>query len=362
MSDIAAPAPRANPDLLGQELAERVLLRAQASGRLPHAWLLTGPRGVGKATLAFRFARFLLDRRDAEADLFGGPPDSLAIDPESDVFRRVASGGDLDLRTLERVVDPKSGKPRRQIAVEDVRKAVDFLRMTSAGGGWRIVVVDAADDLGGAAANALLKILEEPPPQALLLLVAHAPDALLPTIRSRCCHLALAALSEAQVVGLLRRYAPELAQEDATALARLSEGSIGRALDLAAGGGLELYREMIALLDALPHLDAVRLQSWSDRLAKGADGAAFRTGSELLTWWLARLVRAGARGEIPPEVVAGEGALMSRLLLLRELALWIGLWEKVTQLFARAEGASLDRKQVALTALLEVEALCVQAP
>jgi len=358
VTQIEAVAPRANPELLGQESAERTLLRAHGSGRLPHAWLLTGPRGVGKATLAYRFARFLLDRPDGGGDLFGGPPDSLFVDPGSEIFRRVAAGGDMDLKSVERAADPKSGKLHRQILVEDARKVVDFLHMTSAGGGWRIVVVDAADDLGGAAANALLKVLEEPPPQTLLLLIAHAPGALLPTIRSRCCHLALAALEDARVVELLNRHAPELPSDDATALARLSEGSIGRALDLAAGGGLELYGELVELLGALPQLDGARLQAWGDRLAKGTDGAAFRTGTELFTWWLARLIHAGARGQVPPEVVAGEGALMTRLLARRELALWIGLWEKVTQLFARAEGASLDRKQVAMTALLELETLC----
>ena len=110
-----------------------------------------------------------------------------------------------------------------------------------------MVVVDPADDLNPNAANALLKSLEEPPAQALLLLIGHAPGRLLPTIRSRCCHLALGPLSEDQVVELLTHHAPELEEIDRTALARLSEGSIGRALDLAAGGGLELYREMIGL-------------------------------------------------------------------------------------------------------------------
>jgi DNA polymerase-3 subunit delta' len=144
------------------------------------------------------------------------------------------------------------------------------------------------------AANALLKVLEEPPRQALLLLVSHAPGRLLPTIRSRCCQLPLQPLEDSRVIELLGRYAPDLAQDDSAALARLSEGSIGRALDLAAGGGLELYRELIALLEGLPQLDVPRLHAFGDRLARGGDATAFRTGTELLSWWLGRMIRGAA--------------------------------------------------------------------
>ena len=348
-------APRANAELLGQAVAERSLLEAHLRARLPHAWLLTGPRGIGKATLAYRFARFLLN--DGAPDLFGAPPADLAIDPESETFRRVASGGHADLFSVERAVNPSTDKPRREIVVDDVRRAVHFLRMTSAGGGRRVVVVDSADEMNLAAANALLKLLEEPPAQALLLLVSHTPGGLLPTLRSRCRHLALASLDEAQVVRLLSRHAPDLAAADAAALARLAEGSIGRALALADGGGLALYRELIEILGGLPRLDVARLHALGDRLAKG-DGAVFRTASELFAWWLARMIRAGAGAGLPPDVVAGEGPLMTRLLARRDLAQWIALWEKVTRLFARTDGASLDRKQVIVTAFLEIEALC----
>ena len=230
-------APQANPELLGHAAAEATLLRAFRSGRLPHAWLITGPRGVGKATLAFRFARFLLARGGpggGAPDLFGGPPESLALDPGDSVFQRVAAGGHPDLRHLKRGINPKTGRPRKEILVDDVRLANDFLHKTSAEGGWRVVVVDPADDLNSSAANALLKSLEEPPAAALLLLVGHAPGRLLPTIRSRCCHLALGPLPEETVLDLLARHAPDLEDTDRAALARLAEGSIGRALDLAA--------------------------------------------------------------------------------------------------------------------------------
>ncbi len=351
-----APPPRANGALLGQGAAETTLLEAFRSGRLPHAWLLTGPRGVGKATLAYRFARFLLAGGGGGGGLFGEEPSDLALDLADEVFRRVASGGHPDLLSVERMLDEKSGKLRREIVVKDVRSVGSFLHKTAGEGGWRIVVIDSADEMNLTAANAVLKVLEEPPRQALLLLVSHAPGRLLPTIRSRCCALPVPALQEPEVVELLGRYAPDLAPDAAEALARLAEGSIGRALDLAADGGLELYRELIELLSGLPRLDVARVHALGDRLGRG-DGQAFRTGTELLSWWLARVIRSAAGGAQPSEVVAGEGALTARLLHGRDLAQWLTLWEKLSHLFARAEGANLDRKQVVVTAFLELEAL-----
>src|ERR1700757_457790 len=164
--------PHENPELIGQAAAEGSLLDAARSGRMAHAWLLAGPRGVGKATLAFRFARFLLAGSEAEAGgLFGSGPQTLAIDPGHPVFRRVASGAHPDLRVVARGVNPKTGRLRSEIVVDDIREAIGFLRLTPSEGGWRVVIVDGAEDMNRNAANALLKVLEEPPARAILLLV-----------------------------------------------------------------------------------------------------------------------------------------------------------------------------------------------
>lgn len=358
----AAPEPRANPLLLGQEAAEARLLEAAASGRLPHAWLLVGPRGIGKATLAFRFARHLLagepaGASGAEAGLFGETaPPSLEMSPEHRVFRQVGASGHPDLITVAREVDSKSGRLKRDISVDSVRKATDFLRLTSAEGGRRVVVVDAADEMNINAANALLKVLEEPPQAALLLLVSHSPGALLPTIRSRCRQLALKPLAADTVERLLEAYRPELDPGDRRSLAVLSEGSIGRAEALAELGGLDLYRELLRHLEALPQLDVARLHEFGERLARDSSGEAFRTVGELLERWLARLLRAGAGGALPAEVVPGEAEIVARLLQRGSLEAWLQLWEKLSRLFSRTEAASLDRKQAILTAFLALQA------
>ncbi len=346
---MSIPAPRENPDLIGHEAAERELLAAWQSSRLPHGWLIHGPRGIGKATLAFRFARFVLSG--------GADPDSIRVDEDDPLFRRVASGGHSDLMTLERAYDPERKRLRSVIIVDDVRAAGRFLSLTAGEGEWRVVVVDAADEMNESAVNALLKMLEEPPVRTLMLLVSHAPGRLPATIRSRCRGLALERLPEDAVSGLLSRFVPDLADDEAAALARLSEGSIGRAIGLAEAEGLALFRTLLALMQTLPGTDVVALHGFADRLAGRDAESAYRTATALLTWWIARMVGAGARGAplSGGEVVPGEQNCAERLLGLGGVEQWMEVWEKVTRLIAQADGINLDRKQVVLGAFHAME-------
>jgi DNA polymerase-3 subunit delta' len=354
-----APHPRDNTELIGHQEPERLFLDAWNSGRLAHAWLLVGPKGIGKASLAYRMARFVLAGGGEGGGLFGGPPDSLELSTDHPVFRRVSSGGHADLKVIERGwSDDKKTKLKTEIVIDDVRGIGHFLSLTPAEGGWRVVIIDAADEMNRNAANAMLKVLEEPPRNALMLLVAHSPGRLLPTIRSRCRRLTCKPLSEQQVTDLLAKYDPGLPPADAVTLARLAEGSIGKALALAEEGGLDLYREVVGLLSGLPKLDVPALHAFGDRVARPENDAAWRTVTELLGWWLARLVRAGGReGRGMAEAVPGEAAVMGRLLAGASLEQWLEVWEKITNLFNRADAVNLDRKQAIISAFLAVERL-----
>ncbi len=343
-AESAAPEPRENPALIGQERAEAALLDAYRAGRLPHAWLLTGPRGIGKATLAFRFARFLFAQGGDAQGLFAAPPASLLVDPAHPAFRRVASGGHADLLLIERAYDPKRKRRRSEIVVDDVRQIADFLHLTPAEGGWRIVIVDGADEMNRNAANALLKVLEEPSQRSLLLITAASPGRLLPTIRSRCRHLSLNPLDETQVAELLQKYLPAITPDDAAGLAQLADGSIGRALDLAELGGVALDRELTALLDKLPALDGGAVDRFADKVGRFGADESFRLVAELLPARLARMIRDAARGEAAPKFLAR-----------RPLDRWVEVWEKLVSLFALVDVVNLDRKQVMLNAFFALE-------
>ncbi len=357
-SDPAAPAPRTNSELFGHEAAESALRRLFEAGRLPHALLLSGPRGIGKATLAFRLARFVLANGGGEGapgGLFGDTDASgLAIAPDSGTFRRVASGGHADLLTVERVYDPRRRRLRGEIIVENTREIGHFLRLTPAEGGWRVVIVDGADEMNRNAANALLKILEEPPRRTLLLLVAHSPGRLLPTIRSRCRRFPLMPLPPAIVRQLLMRYRPALPEPQTEALTALSAGSIGRALDLAAAGGVELYESVLALLSRDQGIDPAALHAFADRLARGEAEEAYRAVEELVAQLLARVAGAATR-RTNGAVLPHESAVLQRLGNRAPAARWAELRDEIGRLFARTDALNLDKKQTILSAFFAIE-------
>ncbi len=364
---MSAPAPprppRETTELFGHEVAERRLIEAWAGGRMPHGWLFTGPRGIGKATLAYRLARFLL--RDTGEGGPAPPPQGLAVAPEDPVFRRVASGGHADLMGVERGWDEKRGRKRTEIVVDDIRAVGAFLRLTPAEAGWRVVVIDSADEMNPNAANALLKCLEEPSAGAVLLLVSHGPGRLLATIRSRCRRLALKPLSDQGVARILLQHHPEMPETDLAALARLAEGSAGRALALAAAGGLAVYRDLAALLNRLPALDGEALHALGDKLARPGADVLWQATGELLRGWLARAVRSGVLGPgAAHEAVPGEAEAMRRLTGPGGGGLdrWVEVWEKTDRLLVQSDTANLDRKQVLLDVFFALESAARSGP
>ena len=332
---MSLPEPRANPELFGHESAAATLAEAARSGRLHHAWLMAGPAGIGKETLAWRFTRWLLAGMPEPTE--GKPP--LYLEPSHPVFRRVAAESHADLLTID--ADTLRGdRKRNDINVDAARLIPGFMNKTAAEGGWRVVVVDGVETMNLQAQNAILKVLEEPPARAILLLVSSAPARLLPTIRSRCRRLDFFPLGEADMKALLTRLLPDLPATDRARLAEMAEGSPGRAMQLAEGDGLELQALVEECLANLKRPDAARLHALADRCAADRGGSAFVTFMALLRGRIAGALRQAARGEAAPGWISAH-----------PLAAWPALWDRLGRLVDETERLNMDRKQAVLTGL-----------
>lgn len=271
--------PANNSFLYGHSAAEETLLSGFNTGKMHHAWLLCGSKGIGKATLAYRLARFLLN--NDKGGLFGDP-DSLDTDPDLPVYKKVAAGSHPDLLVIEPVMDPKTGKNTGIISVEQARKLSSFLHKTPAESEYRIVIIDSIDDMNISAANAILKSLEEPPKKAILLLVSHQSGALLPTIRSRCQKLRLRHLSKDDQMQILHHCCEGIPSEIIPQLLSLSNGSAGLALELYEHEVLDLYQELLQHLAVVPSLDREKLFKLAAFIGAKTNPHAFRFAKFLL--------------------------------------------------------------------------------
>src|ERR1700723_3638553 len=322
---ISVPHPRETTDLFGHGEAETALLNAYRSGRIPHAWLIGGAQGLGKASRAYRTARFVLAHRDAlAADVQRA--ETLWVDPSDPVARHVAAGAHGGLLTLERSLNDK-GVMRTVITVDETRETISFFGSTAAAEGWRVCIVDSVDEPNPNAANALLKILEEPPRQSLFLLVSHAPARVLPTILSRCRKLALRPLATGDVIKAAAQ-ATSLAIDDPalSEAADASEGSVARALTLLGGDAVKLHHKTAAMLATLPRVDSRELHALGDALA-GSDKVALATFVDGIDRW----VGARMRTEDP-------NADLPRLARLAEV------WEKINRAARDTAEYNLERK------------------
>lgn len=353
-----APHPRMTPHLFGQETAERAFLAAYGAGRLHHGWLITGPAGVGKATLAWAIARFLLAHPpQQDAGLFGADaaPDTLAIGPDHPVAHRVAALSDPGLFLLRRPYDEKAKRLKQQITVDEVRRVKSFFSLSAADAGRRVVIVDCADEMTTSAANALLKLLEEPPANTTLLLISHQPSRLLPTIRSRCRELRLSPLSPHDMTRALEQ-AGATGGDAPEALAELAGGSVGAALRLTGLDGVRAYGELVAIYSGLPQLDRQRALKLAEAgAARGAD-ARLDMLIALNDLFLARLARHGAMGMSPTiEAAPGEAALIARLAPdPRRARVWADLAQSLGARIAHGRAVNLDPASLILDMVFSI--------
>jgi DNA polymerase III subunit delta' len=330
-------SPREVDRLFGHEAALGELHEALRSGRMHHAWLIVGPEGVGKATLAYRVARTVLadgERGDLRKALGRSHP----------VFRKVAALSHPNLLVIRRSWVEKSKRYSQWIGIDEVRRLRAFLGHSAGEGGWRVVIVDRADELNQNAANALLKALEEPPPKTLFLLISSAEGRLPVTVRSRARILRVTALEQEDLEEAVRAALDRDQHKTdghtlATALA-LSQGSVRRALELVVNGGIALYREILTSLGGLPEIEGPELHRLADRLAGSAESERFDLYLALLLGLIERLIRFTATGE---EATQEEQKLAKRLLSRTNLAYWANAWEAISEAKTEAQSLNLDR-------------------
>ena len=319
------PHPRETTCLVGQDTALSRVSRAIRSGRPPQAWLISGPPGVGKATLAYRMARYML--------AFGATDkgaEDLSVPEKDPAAIQVAAASHPGLLVLKRGLNPETGKLMNVLSVNEVRRLAGFFGMTSGAGGWRVAIIDTADDMNDAAANALLKMLEEPPSRAMLIVLSNVPGRLLPTIRSRCQKVDLRPLDTTTVEKELSRLLPDTDAKERAALARLSGGSIGMALQLADGEGVALAREADRLLDNASVPDVAAILALGDKIGRMTDGL-----ESFGTFLLQALV-----DRIRAQALAGKS----------NLDLWVECLNKLEASFRRSSALYLESRQTVLSA------------
>lgn len=324
------PHPRETYDLIGHQESEGKFITSHSRNRLHHAWLLSGPKGIGKATLAYRMTRRILGAQS----LLDQSLDVSASDP---VAQRIESQGHGDVFVLRRPYDFKSKKLKSEIPVAETRKMADFFAHKPAEGGWRVCIVDSMDEMNRNSENAILKSLEEPPKQTILILIAHNPGRLLPTIRSRCLHLQLRPVATEQLVPWLKRMRPEDSDNIVDAAVRLSRGGPGRAFALASNSD-KVLKPLTQFLASLGKSD-VRLDQI---IANQMTPKTMRSERQLFWEALQDILQAQARFSMTGD---WHGAFKP-LPIKKTPASWTKLWEKTVHLQNREQALNMDKKAV----------------
>jgi DNA polymerase III subunit delta' len=338
------PHPRESYHFFGHTEAETGLLRSCLSGHLPQALIVGGPPGVGKATLAWRLARFLL-ADPGPAAVAGVARADLFVAPDHPVSRQIAAMAHPDLVLLRREWNEKDKRFFTEIRVEDVRRAIHLFQQAAGRGGYRICILDCAEDLNLSSANALLKLVEEPPPRSLFLIVAHRPGQMLATLRSRCRKILLKPLAAADIDHIVAALGPPWSAAGeaklAAAIAR-AQGSIHNVLRLLDDRGIELDTNLARMLDDLPRIDWSKVHALAERVTGRNNGKDFEAMLAAIDAWLDARVRDGAR------TFQGD--------CVRRLAPYALVWEKLAEAARETETFNLDKRPFVLSLFADLAA------
>lgn len=327
-----APHPRDNQNLIGHHAQEEAFLDAYKQGRFPHAWILAGAEGIGKASFAYRAAAFVLTYPDPQVQEVQQAT-SLSVPPHSKALHLIRAQGHPDLLVLKRRYHADRKRLETEIPVDHARDVVGFFGSTAGNGGWRVLIVDAGDDLNRNSANALLKLIEEPPPRCLVMIVSHVPGRLIPTIRSRCRLMNFRPLNDDDVVRALQAAEVEASPALLQQAASFAEGSPGRAFGFVDEMALAIMSSVRGQLDGLPVLDRAALHQMADGLSGRQNDEAYRLFEDVLSAWVhEQLVRGGRSG-----------------LAVSRLAPLIEVWDKARAAMRDADIYNLDRRALILT-------------
>lgn len=347
------PHPRATERIFGHEAAEIAFAEAFQSGRMHHGWLINGHEGIGKATLAYRMARFALSLPGER----GHGARALDVPAKSVAARQVLALSHPGLLVIRRPWDQKLKRFLTVISVDEVRRLKSFLAHSTGTDTWRVIIVDQADELNIAAANALLKSLEEPPPRTLFLLVTSEPGRLLTTIRSRCRRLDLEGLAEPDIKEAVAQAVatgggPPIDAKSWPMLIEGAQGSVRRLLALSRSEGLGVHAKLKGIVSSLPRLDWTLVHALGDEVSGAGSEQRFEQLMDLLSDTIARLVRVRAVGAGDADTLA----LAERLVPAHGLASWAELWETVQTKRAETAALNLDRKTLILETFARMQA------
>lgn len=350
------PHPRTTSSLFGQIHAEQQFLDAVNKDRLHHAWLITGPKGVGKATLAWHITRYMLEKSNASSssDMFSSPQNTgFKTSSDSALFNRIAALSEPSVYLCRRPWDEKAKRLKSAITVDEVRNLKSFFNLSATDGGWRIAIVDCAEEMNRSAENALLKILEEPPEKTLILLVCHQPSKLLPTTRSRCRELRCNKLDPDALTAAVTNAGITL-EESGAVLFELAAGSAGEAIDLITNDGVNIYLDILNILNTAPRMNREAILKLADTCAGKGNEEKYASVVRLTILALSRLCINGTKQK--SSVIDLENEISSRLCNNRYQAkLWADTIQYLSQRIEHARTVNMDPTQVVLDTFLELD-------